>query len=163
MSVQQYAIESMAMMQMLIGAAVADFSDDELYVRPVPGANHAAWQIGHLVASQHQLVGLAGGKLPALPDGFAQTFAKDAAGKDGLAAFGYGREKLLAVFNAQRDAVKAWTASVTDADLAKGMPDPVRAYVPTVGSLLLLVSTHDAMHLGQLQVIRRKLSKKHLM
>lgn len=163
MSVQKQAIESMAMTQMLLGAAVADFSDDEMYVRPVPGANHAAWQIGHLVASQFQMVGFAGGKLPPLPDGFAQTFGKDTAAKDGLAAFGYGREKLLSVFNAQRDAVKAWAAAVPDADLTKEMPDPVRAYIPTVGSLLLLVSTHDAMHLGQLQVIRRKLGKKHLM
>jgi hypothetical protein len=29
---------------------VRDFSDADLLVRPVPGANHAAWQIGNVIA-----------------------------------------------------------------------------------------------------------------
>ena len=28
---------------------VSDFSDADLLVRPVPGANHAAWQIGNVI------------------------------------------------------------------------------------------------------------------
>ena len=30
-------------------------SDTELLLRPVDGANHLAWQLGHLVASEHRL------------------------------------------------------------------------------------------------------------
>ena len=28
---------------------LADFTDAELLVRPVPGANHAAWQVGNVI------------------------------------------------------------------------------------------------------------------
>ena len=45
----------------LAGAEVAallnaDLSDADLLVRPAPSANHIAWQLGHLIASERNLV-----------------------------------------------------------------------------------------------------------
>ena len=34
---------------------LADFTDADMFVRPTPQANHAAWQIGHLVAAENRL------------------------------------------------------------------------------------------------------------
>ena len=41
---------SLAGTQYVLKWFVDDFSDAELLVRPVPTANHAAWQIGNVIA-----------------------------------------------------------------------------------------------------------------
>ena len=51
---------------------VSDFSDADLLVRPVPNANHAAWQIGNVIGGDALLIPteLPDVKYPALPPGF---------------------------------------------------------------------------------------------
>ena len=36
------------MLQFTLG----DFSDADMLARPAPSANHAAWQLGHLIAAE---------------------------------------------------------------------------------------------------------------
>ena len=56
-----------------------DMRDEELLVRPVPGAHHAAWQLGHLIVSERRMVdAVAPGYGVALPDGFEAAHPKDA-------------------------------------------------------------------------------------
>ena len=38
-------------------------------------------------------------------------------------------------------------------------PGPMADFAPTVGHLVLMIGGHTLMHLGQMQVIRRKLGK----
>ena len=40
----------------MVDMYLADLSDADLLVRPVPVANHIAWQLGHLISSEPQLV-----------------------------------------------------------------------------------------------------------
>ena len=37
-------------------AQLSDLSDAELLVRPVPSANHIAWQLGHMIAGTHRML-----------------------------------------------------------------------------------------------------------
>ena len=34
-------------------ATIGDFSDADIYVRPCPGANSPAWQLGHLIGRRN--------------------------------------------------------------------------------------------------------------
>ena len=55
----------------MLKMTLADFSDADMLVRAVPKANHALWQLGHLVNSEVTLVGTSvPGSMPALPAGF---------------------------------------------------------------------------------------------
>ena len=56
----------------LAGRYLDDLTDDEIMMRPVSDANHLAWQLGHLIASERHLIE-AGvpGSMPELPAGFA--------------------------------------------------------------------------------------------
>ncbi|HSV13696.1 MAG TPA: DinB family protein, partial [Tepidisphaeraceae bacterium] len=50
---------------------VSDMSDGELAQRPVPGANTALWQLGHLItADAHMVNACAGRTVVELPAGF---------------------------------------------------------------------------------------------
>ena len=42
--------------EMIAMAYLDDLTDEELLVRPAEGANHILWQLGHLVASDHQML-----------------------------------------------------------------------------------------------------------
>lgn len=140
-------------------ATLADFSDADLLVRPVPGANHAAWQIGHLISSERRLVETTKPScMPPLPAGFAEKFTKETAAVDTPSAFP-SKAELLAAYDQQRQGTIAWAKGLTEAELDQPLPPPIGARIPTVAALALLVPTHLAMHMGQIQVIRRKLNK----
>ena len=64
--------------QNMLGMFVADLSDADLLVRPVPNANHIAWQLGHLIGSEHFFLNTLGAAAacPKLPDGWADQHGK---------------------------------------------------------------------------------------
>jgi hypothetical protein len=135
---------------------VADFSDAELLVRPVPGANHANWQLGHVILSESLLMEGCGAAMPGLPAGFAERYSKDNIKCDDPGKLATKAE-LLEVLEKTRRASVAFAKSVTAVQLAK--PSPLAQVWPTVGDLLASWPAHNAMHMGQIQVLRRKLGK----
>src|SRR5437764_10572581 len=63
--------------QWLLANYLEGLSDADLFVRPVPGANHLAWQLGHLISSEVKMVKsqLPEARYPALPAGFDAVHA----------------------------------------------------------------------------------------
>jgi hypothetical protein len=145
--------------QQFLNMTLADFSDADMLVRPCPGANHTAWQLGHLIAAESKMIsGLNLGKMPELPAGFAEKFSKETSTKDD-AAFFPKKAQLMDQFAKTRGGAIAWVKSLSPADLDKPGPKGMEQMCPTVGSLIGLLPVHTAMHIGQFQVIRRKLGK----
>ena len=143
--------------QQMLGMYLQDLSDADLLVRPVPTANHIAWQLGHLISSESRMGrNLPGAAYPELPAGFTDRHNKEAAAKD--AGFGTKAE-YLGLFNKVRQATIDAAAKLSDADLDKPTSGPVAQMAPTVGALLLLNANHVMMHTGQFSVVRRKLGK----
>jgi uncharacterized damage-inducible protein DinB len=143
----------------MLSDTLADFSDADILVRPCPNANHAAWQLGHLtLAESGMLNSIKEGLVPALPADFAAKFTKETVSNDD-AAFFPKKAALLAQFAKVNDAVIAWGKSLSQADLDTPTTGRMAAFVPTTGHLMALMSNHIMMHMGQFQVIRRKLGK----
>ena len=87
----------------VFGAYLNDLDDSDLFVRPVPGMNHIAWQVGHLIATEHRSIELLRpGTSPALPEGFEDVHGKDGARSDDRAKF-LTRDGYLALWKAQRE------------------------------------------------------------
>lgn len=150
--------QEIEMSHFIVRAYVGDLSDAELLVRPVPGANHTAWQLGHLIVScTHMLEGI-GQKAPALPAGFAEKHAKETAAHDDAASFAT-KEEYLALADQVKEASLAAVQAVPDSQLDAPGPEAMREYAPTVGSVLLLMGSHWLMHAGQFAVVRRKLGR----
>ena len=142
--------------QDVLNRYLADLSDADLLVRPAPGANHIAWQLGHLVASEHwQLTKVPGAKPPDLPAGFAEAHGKDRTKADGPQGF-RTKEEYLALARKMREASLATLEKVPDAALDQ--PSGIK-YAPTVGAVFLMIGNHPLMHAGQFAVVRRKLGK----
>lgn len=144
--------------QNMVPMYLNDLSDADILVRPVPNANHIAWQMGHLIQSEHALVKevIPDAVMPELPAGFKEQYTKEASSSDkGFKT----KNEYLALFNKAREATLAALARLSDADLDKATTGPMAAFAPNVGAMLLLVSNHTLMHAGQFTVVRRKLGK----
>src|ERR1035437_5690448 len=63
----------------MLKTTLADFSDADLLSRPAPNANHANWQIGHLIKSETGMLSAVGAKMPALPPDFEARYTKETA------------------------------------------------------------------------------------
>jgi hypothetical protein len=139
---------------------LGDLSDADLFVRPVPAANHIAWQLGHVIAGDKFLITgqLPDEPYPELPAGFAEAHGADAAKKDGPDGF-LTKAEYVALFDKVRAATIAALGKLTDADLDRPTVGKMAAFSPTLGKIFLLVSDHTLMHAGQVTVVRRKLGK----
>lgn len=161
MSVADLLSKNILQTKGMIAMTLADFSDADMMARPVPAANHAIWQMGHLANSTR---GIVTGCDPSVAFPFEDDprFGKSKAGFDDAAAFPTKAE-VLGRFEQAMEVAAAWAAKLTDADLAKPTPERMQRFAPTVGSAAILLASHPFMHLGQFQVTRRALGKPHLM
>jgi DinB superfamily len=147
----------------LLTTYLSDFSDAELLVRPVPGANHAAWQLGHVISAEVMFLGMIPrAKPPALPAGFAERYTKDTAAKDETAGF-LTKAEYLRLFGQVREATLTGLANLTEAELDTPVKGDMARFAPNIGALFLGMASHELMHAAQFTVTRRKLGKPLLM
>lgn len=143
-------------------AYLGDLSDHDLLQRPGSGCNHIAWQLGHLIAGEHQMIEACfPGTMPSLPPGFAEKYAKQTAESDRAADF-HTKDELLAVYRTQRTATLAKLATLADAAFDAEAPEAMRGYAPTVGAVFSMQGSHWLMHAGQWAVLRRQLGRAPL-
>jgi hypothetical protein len=145
--------------QQLLNWYVSDLSDADLLVRPVPAANHIAWQLGHLVEAETMVKqAVPSASYPALPAGWSKLHGKEGAAMDPPRGFATKAE-YLNLFTKMREATVNALSGLSDADLDKPTPGDMAKWAPTVGSLFASTGTHTLMHAGQFSVVRRKLGK----
>lgn len=142
----------------LLHRMVDDLTPAEFGHQPVPGANSAAWVVGHLAQTLRRTaerMGAAG--LPPLPAGPADRFnaTKQSAGTQ--ADLGDPAE-LLRLFDAHTAAVIAAAKGATAESLAGPSPLPM-PFATNYGEALLFGALHVGMHVGQLSTVRRSLGK----
>jgi DinB superfamily len=141
---------------------LADLTDADLLVRPVPNSNHIAWQLGHLIASEHRCAdALSPGKVPPLPSGFAEKHTKETSKSDDPNTF-CSKDEYLKLYDQVRAATLKTIDGLNEGDLDKPAPENLRKFVPTVASVVLMQPSHWLMHAGQWAIVRRKLGKPPL-
>ena len=161
MNAQEVILATYASADRVVNAYLADLSDGDLLIRPVSGQNHIAWQLGHLIATEHRLVdAIKPGSCPELPAGFADAHGRDETSthSDDAGRFA-SKATYLELMNAQREATKSLITSISEADLDAPAPESMRARFPSTGLVLLLGATHYLMHVGQFVSVRRSIGK----
>ncbi len=159
MSAKDVIRNTMDMSEQVINAYLTDLSDADLLIRPVPGMNHIAWQLGHLIQAERSFIeGIKPGSCPPLPENFEEGHGRDKSSlDDATKVLPLARYKEL--WSAQRAATKAVLDSVPEEDFDKPGPERLRQIAPTVGTVFNLVGNHALMHCGQFVAVRRKLDK----
>ena len=158
------AIRSSAnLSSMVLKTYISDLQDADIMRRPGKGCNHPAWQLGHLIASEVQLLdSVVPGHGIELPDGFADAHSKDNCNNDDPAGF-HGKVAYVELFDKVRAASLAALDDYAESDLDNPAPEHFRKFCPTMGDMFTLIATHPMMHAGQFVIVRRQLGKPILM
>ena len=158
------AIRSSANVSMMVLTSyISDLDDADLLKRPAAGCNHIAYQLGHLINSEAQLLNMVSPETKVeLPEGFAETYSKENAGDDNAEHF-LDKASYVELFDKVRGTTLATLDSYPEADLDKDAPEAMRNFCPTMGDLFTLIATHPLMHAGQFVIVRRQLGKPILM
>jgi hypothetical protein len=161
MDVKQAIVSSLAQADMVVDSYLSDLKPEELFVRPVPGANHIAWQLGHLISSERYLIEkVAPGKLEPLPAGFDQAHKKETAAIDDAGKF-LSKDEYERLASQVRAGTLRVVKELAPADFDRSV-EKMPPVVKTVGDVFLFVSMHWLMHAGQWAVVRRKLGRAPL-
>jgi hypothetical protein len=153
---------ALSMSKMISTSYLGDLTDEEMMHRPSDGCNHIKWQVGHLIASENNIINECfPDSMPALPAGFAEKYTKETATSNDAAAFD-SKDELLRLHDEQRAGTLALLEKVSDQELSKENTGPIKDFAPTVGAAFLMQDAHWLMHAGQWAVIRRQLGRAPL-
>lgn len=143
----------------IVNSYLNDLTDDELFIRPVAGMNHLAWQLGHLIwAERWFMESVKPGASPALPEDFGELYGKEGAKVDDRSKF-RSKQEYLSLWKAQREATQSILESLPESRLDEQTAEQFRSFVPTVGALFNMIGVHPLMHVGQWVAVRRKQQK----
>ena len=146
----------------VVNMYLKDLTDEQLLLRPNENANHIAWQLGHLISSEYRINEmLFPGSAPDLPEGFIEKHEKDMAGNNSPDDF-YTKKEYFKAMEEQRQATLAILDRLSNEELDKPSPEPLRIFGENVGLVLAGHVAHWMMHAGQWVVVRRVLGKKAL-
>src|ERR1051326_447361 len=104
--------------RMVLSEYLKDMSDADPMVRPVPAANHIAWQLGHLISSECEMLSSVGHKMPALPEGFAESHSKEASKSEDQKKF-LSRKQYLDLLERVRQGTFAALEKTPESDFDK--------------------------------------------
>ncbi|HRK32927.1 MAG TPA: DinB family protein [Tepidisphaeraceae bacterium] len=140
-----------------------DFSEADTLVRPCEGANHANWQVGHLVASTGRLLALVDSSFPSpVSSEMGEKYTKETSKSDDPKQFATLAE-LRSVLTTLAETAHDWVKALEPSKLNGTSPDWAKDFAPTKDLFIAFIASHVQMHIGQIQVIRRRLGKPHLM
>jgi uncharacterized damage-inducible protein DinB len=140
----------------------ADLTPEEFEHQPVPGANSAAWVVGHLALSASrtaQRLGATG--MPEVSEEFVAKFKATRQSAASQAQLGTKTE-LFALLDAAIEKLTEAILRLPPEELSGPAPKSVPPFVKSSGDLLLFGAMHITMHCGQVSTIRRSLGKPPL-
>jgi len=143
----------------MVESYLSDITPQEMLVRPAAGANHLAWQLGHLISAETRLVETAApGSMPALPEGFVERHTKDTAASDNPADF-LSKDEYFELAKSVRAATLKALENISDADLEKPVTGRVPPFVKRGVDCFVTAGGHWILHAGQWVILRRHLGR----
>lgn len=162
MSLATHITQSLELPTMIVNSYLEDLTDADLLLRPSEKMNHIAWQLGHLIHSEHfHVTEVFPGSMPALPEGFQNLHTRETAGSNNPHDF-KSKSEYLRLMQEQRRGTLALLATLSDEQLMQPAPESIQYFGPTIGCIFAGEATHWMMHAGQWAVVRRQLGKPPL-
>lgn len=139
-----------------------DLTEEEFHHQPVPGANSAAWIVGHLAVTNTRFGARYGATgMPELGENFIARFKPTRQSAGAQAGLGT-KEELLGALDVTAEKLMEAIKRLSPEALTAPLPQPAPAVVTNSAEMLIFGSMHIMMHVGQLSTIRRSLGKPPL-
>jgi hypothetical protein len=140
----------------------ADLTPEEFQHQPVPGANSAAWIVGHLALTAKRTAERLGATgVPQVSDEFVARFKATRQTAGSQSNLG-SKSELLALLDAAIEKLMETIRKLPPESLTGPAPATAPPFVKSSGDMMLFGALHISMHCGQLSTIRRSLGKPPL-
>ena len=134
-----------------------DFSTPEQWTRQLhEGGNHAIWFVGHMGTTDNFMISILSPERDESREEFSQSFGMGSQPSSEIADYP-PIEELLAYMNSRRDVFLEVLDGLDDESLARETPEGTPGFMPDYASVFETAVWHEALHSGQLSVIRRAL------
>lgn len=141
---------------------LADLNEKQWTAQPFPGAGHILFQVGHLAVTDGFFVSAIGGSTSAIPESWNALFGMGAEPKSDAGAYPKPAQVKAALHQARGDLIARFE-SLSEADLAKPVGEPLTSVADCVAGLPAFICMHDGMHTGQILALRRSLGLPRVM
>ena len=140
------------------GQLVEDVDDDDFAAQPVTGLNHPAHVLGHLAAGNYYILSLLGVPAGRGPEWLEVCYPGKVPSP--RRADYPDKAEIVAAFDASNAALLAALPGLTAEQCARPHAiDYIREHLPNLGdAVAYLITTHLAVHLGQLSAWRRTMA-----
>lgn len=134
-----------------------DFSTPQEWTRQLhEGGNHAAWFVGHMGTTDNFMISiLAPGKAEEREE-FTSSFGMGSEPSAEITDYP-PVDELLSYMTARRTVLLELLAGLNEEALARETPDGTPGFMPDYASVFETAIWHEALHSGQLSMIRRAL------
>lgn len=165
MSRIEYAVQQIESARSYTQGLVDGTDDADWFEQPFEGANHIAWQVGHIIVAQYGLtVEAVHGRQPedglAYPSEYRKLFGRSALPEGDAGKYPSPRE-LREQFHAAHQHVVGEVKKLDDRVLDEP-PEWSHPLCPTKRDALHFCGMHELVHAGQIGMLRRMLGKKWL-
>ncbi len=140
---------------------VKDIKADQMVVRSNPGANHAAYALGHIAWTDDAFISMMGGGPSSLPYGWSERFGYNLEITDNASDYP-GKDEILSVMKERREAMTTWLSSLSEAELLKPIEGDFGKFARTLAALPATLAFHEGFHSGQISACRRALGIERL-
>ena len=119
-------------------------------------ANHALWFAGHMGTVDDFLVRAIAPEKASMPAGYQEKFGMGSRPTSNPANYP-PVEDVLGFMRDRRETLLGVLAGLEEVDLQKPSPEGMPEFMPNVASMFGSAVWHEALHLGQVTVVRRHL------
>lgn len=140
---------------------VADLSDEELLLQPAGAPNNAAWTLGHVILSCHELAALLGAAAW-LPEQWESRFGYGSLPSQVSGSHDVSRAALLASLAEASERLCDALQRAGGDRLGEAVADEASraVFATTADAVVQVVCAHTAFHAGQLAAWRRAIGRQ---
>lgn len=158
----EIALERIEAARSMTHRLLEDLTPDEWFWQPAEGMNPVAWHVGHLAFAQYflclkRLRGRTIEDESLITTHFLKKY-KQGSRPTGDPEANYTPEEILAILAAVHERAKAELPEASDEELQKPSAPPHPVFETKIGAVEWC-SQHEAMHAGQITLLRRLMGK----
>ena len=121
-----------------------------------PGANHPLWILGHLSLVDNNVIAKFFPKKYIDKPGWAERFGRESKPSPNAADYP-PPEEVAAFFLERRATLIQCVDTMNEADFEQPVPEPKPPFIQIAWQMFLFMTAHEALHMGQLSLVRRAL------
>jgi hypothetical protein len=140
----------------ILQATINGFDETNCTHQTESARNHALWVIGHIAMTDDFFMTSMGGAESSCPEAWNELFGMKSEPVNDPGKYP-ALSELTAKLEETRAKLIAWFEGMSEEHLNEPMPDEMKMFAPTIGSVMSSIAIHEGYHAGQLTCVRKSL------